>query len=230
MYLRILAALAIFVFSCVALAQEPAVGGAYGYEDSYQINYIPNSNVGLSPGPGTGFVNIVNAGFHSSAADPEGWVCTNVYVWKHDEEPVSCCTCPTTQNEVRHLTVADLVNNQLINEPTPSSIVVKLVNTRPATLGNPNTCNAANLPTDGPAPGPLGTNGGFASGIRAWSVSLETVAGVSSVSKSEFSPVPLSPFERDKLSAICRFAQQFGTGHGICSACSAGALAVPATQ
>jgi hypothetical protein len=224
MYLRILAALAIFVFSCVAFAQEPAVGGAYGYEDSYQINYIPHTDAtGAS-----GFVNIVNSGFHSSAADTEGWVCTNVYVWKHDEEPVSCCTCPTTQNEVRHLTVADLVSNQLLNEPTPPSIVVKLVTTRPPTAGDPRSCNAANLPTDGPAPGPLGTNGGFASGIRAWGlrVHLGPVCGT----ETEFSQVPLGPYERDKLNAICRFAQQFGSKRGICGSCSAGALAVSATQ
>jgi hypothetical protein len=228
MHLRILAVLAVFVFSSVAFAQEPAVGGAYGYEDSYQINYIPNTDVPAADG----LVNIVNAGFHSSAADPEGWVCTNVYVWKvdapHQEEPVACCTCPTTQNEVRYLTRADLVNNQLINEPTPSSIVVKLVNTRPPTLGNPNSCNAANLPTDGPAPGPLGTNGGFASGIRAWGlrVHLGPVGGT----ETEFSQVPLGPYERDKLNAVCRFIQTFGSQRGICGSCSPGALAVPATQ
>ena len=224
MPLRILAALAVLVFSSVVFAQVPATPPAYGYTDSYQINYIPNSNVAGADGA----VNIVNAGFHSSAADPEGWICTNVYVFKHDEEPVSCCTCPTTANEIRHLTTADLVGNQLLNEPTPPTIVVKLVTTRPPTLGNPASCNAALLPSDGPAPGPLGTNGGFATGIRAWAlkVHLGPVGG----SETAFSPVPLSAYERDKLSSICSFAQTFGTGHGICAACAAGGLAVSAGQ
>src|SRR4051794_39649417 len=147
---RLLAALAIIVFSNVAFGQVVATAPALGYTDSYQVNYVSNLPTGT-------FVNFTNAGVHGGLT-PAGDICVNVYTWDPDEQPRNCCSCRLTPNATKSLTGADLTGNPLFPGAATPSLVVKIVATLPTTAG----CNAAAVPTGN------GVAGGFASGARAW--------------------------------------------------------------
>ena len=173
--------------------------------DAYQVNYAANLNVGDS------VVNLVNAGSNDGFS-PTGDICANVYVYNPNEEPISCCYCRLTPNALRHLSANnDLRNNPLIAEPVPNSIVIKLYATVPVN----NACNAA-------APGAA------APGLRAWRTTLHAGPLGYTPTENAFSPATLSAGELGKLTAVCAFTQQFGTGHGVCNnACALGGLAAP---
>src|SRR5262249_18476991 len=128
---------AVVVSVSVGFAQEPATAPAIGYEDTYQLNYLPSMAAGT-------FVNISNAGFHIEppATPGTGYICADIYSFNPNEEPRNCCTCPVTANAVRHLLGTDFAPSAFA-PPAPvfTNFTVKIVFTRPAG-GLPGNCNA----------------------------------------------------------------------------------------
>ena len=231
MFPRFLTVLTVMALFSVAFAQEPAQGPALGYEDSLLANYAAN----VLPPPGTvSWVNITNSGFHASAANPTGNICVNVYVFGgtgtdvDQEQPVTCCTCLLTKNEVKFWPVfSEFVANSIIPPPLPTSITIKLLATVPTGTAF-NSCDATRDPTLAA----IGTQGGFASGLRAWGTHTHIQPGPpagpggTTVTENAFEQVPLSSEELQRdLLGTCRFINTFGSGHGICSNCRSGAAA-----
>lgn len=201
------------------------VAGPAQVTDAFQIQYIPNLNVG------DGVVNITNAG--SLGADPfgplsgtTGRICVNVYTFSPDEQEISCCSCLVTPNALVHLGAkTDLIGNTLTSV-VPNSIVVKLLATIPlstAGTGGTNagpftgsTCNAAS---------PFDTTN-LAPGMRAWATKLHALPASPAygVTEGRFQTEPLSPGELTKLTTLCRFIVGNGSGAGICKSCTLGGL------
>ncbi len=233
MHLRILLATALF--SAVAFAQGPGnipavlnpgvPNGAPA--DAYQINYIPNLNVG------DGIINITNAGaLGADAFGPfsgtTGRICVNVYTFSPDEQEISCCQCLVTPNALVRLSAkTDLIQNTLTGV-VPNSIVVKLLATIPGTSANPlgtntqaqftgSTCNAAQ---------DFGAVN-LAPGMRAWATrlhALPTSPVTYGVTEGAFLNASLSQGELSKLTQLCRFIVGNGSGAGICKTCTLGGL------
>jgi hypothetical protein len=196
MSLRVLSTLAVFLIPGALFAQAPS--------DAFQIRYASNLNVGDS------VINITNAG-SLNGNDPAGNICVNVYAFRPNQEPVACCSCPTTPNGLYSLSVNRDLNSNPVFPETQTALVIKLYATAPVGGG----CNAA-------APGAA------APGIRAWGTTLHAAPGGGyAVTETAFEQVPLSGSELGKLTAICGFIQTYATGHGICRSCQSGGLAAP---
>src|SRR5262249_2498383 len=117
-----------------------------------------------------------NAGLHRltpiTPLTNTGYICANVYVFTPDEQMAACCTCPVSANGTRSLSARrDLISNPLTGV-TPTALTIKLVaTTPPGGVNAPFTCNAGALPGGNllsAIPPTAATNGGFASGMRAW--------------------------------------------------------------
>jgi len=213
------------LFNVVASAQEPATAPALGYEDTFQINFIANLDKADS------FVDLTQAGFHTTTNFGHGYMCDNIYVFSPDEQLISCCTCPKSANALWSLSARnDLISNTL-TPGVPTSIVVKIIETTPP--GGPEareTCNAAVLPTanvlGGTGAGYVG--GAFATGGRAWATNyhVTSVAGGTFAygTQTRFEAVPLGTFELEKIRLLCGFIQTNGSGYGICKSCRFGGL------
>ncbi|MGD1095204.1 MAG: hypothetical protein ABSB35_24835 [Bryobacteraceae bacterium] len=240
---RFLPILAIFAFSAVAFAQ-------FGQEAPYQIGYAANLNIGDS------VVNISNSGIQGGfglsgtpAHTTHGNICVNVYTFDPQEEEIACCSCLVTPNGLYGLSAKNDLINKTLTPAVPTSIVIKLVASEPATdtTGGYTICNAsvlqpnnyANVPYDSTVPSGLADTGAgsLAVGLRAWGSTLEPAAGVAT-----YAPVSVTflnnsdlgggttgvfPFNEElvQLYTICRFIQVEGTGYGICGGCQVGALA-----
>ncbi len=194
--------------------------------DAYQINYIPNLNVG------DGVINITNAGaLGADAFGPfagtTGRICVNVYTFSPDEQEISCCQCLVTPNALVHLSAkTDLIQNTLTGV-VPNSIVVKLLATIPVSTANPNGNNLG--PFTGSICNAASTFGAvsLAPGMRAWATrlhALPTSPVTYGVTEGAFIPSSLSQGELDKLTSLCRFIVGNGSGAGICKSCTLGGL------
>jgi hypothetical protein len=175
--------------------------------DTFQIRYASNLNIGDS------VINMSNAGTQGGS-DPAGNICANVYVFSPDEQMISCCACLITPDALVSLSVRnDLINNTL-TPAVPTSVVVKLLTTRPNGT-NTTHCDAS-----------LRSTGPLASGLRAWGTTLHALptAGDYGVTETEFSPATLSSSELAQLSSFCGFIQDDGSGFGICRSCRLGGL------
>jgi hypothetical protein len=65
----------------------------------------------------------------------------------------------------------------------------------------------------------------LASGLRAWSTTLEPGALGTYVTVSQgFQSAGLSASELSQLTTFCGFVQWVGSGYGICNSCRTGAL------
>jgi hypothetical protein len=194
-------------FSILAALLLPA--GAFAQvTDNYQVRYAANLNLGDS------FVNIVNAG-SIDGATPAGDICVNVYTFRPNEEPINCCSCRITPDGLASFSVLnDLATNSLINEAVGNAVVIKLWATVP-TGGGAAGCNAA-------APGAA------APGLRAWGTSLHPAPGYTAETETGFAMATPSAGELSKLTAICSFAQVYGTGSGVCNPCRNTGLATTA--
>jgi hypothetical protein len=193
MSLRALSILAAFLLPGALWAQVT---------DAYQVRYASNLNIGDS------VVNIVNTGA-LDGYDPAGNICVNIYTFRPDEQPINCCTCYTTPDGLKSISVNGSLNTNSIFPQTQNSLVIKLYATVPAANG---TCNAA-------APGAP------APGIRAWGTTLHAAPGYTAVTETAFAIVTPAASEITKLTSICSFIQQFGTNNGVCGGCQTGGLA-----
>jgi len=196
------AALALFTAACVQ-AQD-------GY---FQIGYAANLTIGDSG------LNISNdgaqGGFYPNALGT-GNLCVNIYTFDPSEEEVSCCACLVTPNGLNSLSAReDLISNTL-TASVPTSIVIKLLSSVPATSakGTFTICN------------PGGTAQTFKPGMLAWGYTLEPAAV-----PGTFGPVNVhyisgtpNPAELNGLTSVCQFIESEGSGYGICNSCGVGAL------
>jgi hypothetical protein len=224
MHLRILATLAIPVFSMVAFAQPGAIPTPVAAPiDSYQVRYASNLNIGDS------VINLTNTGDLTlpTGLTDTGNICVNVYTFDANEELISCCSCLVTPNGLNSLSAkTDLVSNTL-TPGVPNSIVIKLLATTPLGLspaGTGGTCNASS-PTATPA-GP-GVFGSLVPGMRAWGTTIHTLPTIPitfGITETAFLPATLSPAELTKLTLFCAFIQANGSGFGICKSCRTGGL------
>ena len=202
---------AAMLLSVAAFAQNPITA-----DSPYQIRYASNLSIGDS------VVNISNTGAtgaslqSGTSASITGSICANVYVFTPDEEIVSCCSCPVTPNGLVSLSAQkDLIVNPLTRE-TPTSVVIKLVATRP--VGGSCTNSAA----------AVGTNPAFAAGMVAWGTTLHAntsaAAGTYAVTETAFTPATLSSGEVSRLANACSFILAQGSGFGVCNSCRLGGL------
>ena len=199
--------LASFAVSVVALAQPNAT-----VDNEYQVRYVSNLNLGDS------VINITNTGANGAGlasgttAGTTGAICVNVYAFSPDEQLISCCSCPVTPNGLVSLSARrDLVNNTL-TPAVPTSIVVKLLASRPVS----NSCSAS-----------AASPGDLVNGFLAWGTTVHAgaLAGSTSVvTETPFLPSTLSGGELDRLRQLCTFINANGSGFGICSTCRLGGL------
>jgi hypothetical protein len=199
---------------------------AFGYvvqdpNGPYSIGYAANLNIGDSE------VNISNdgteGGFYNNNTTGLGIgnICVNVFTFDPSEEEVSCCACLVTPNALVSLSAKNDLINDVLTPAIPTSLVIKLVATFPATAtgGAYTVCNPTN-----------GIGNGFAEGMLAWGITLEPAA-----TPGTYGPVNV-PFingdsvafsastEVPDLFQVCSFVQQEGTGFGLCGSCALGAL------
>jgi hypothetical protein len=184
-------------------------------ESAFQVRYASNLNIGDS------VINLTNTGTLTlpSGLTTTGNLCVNVYTFDANEELISCCSCLVTPNGLNSLSAkTDLVSNTL-TPGVPTSIVIKLVASRPLGLaanGTGGTCNAS-------APTPLTV----VPGMGAWGTTLHalpTTPVTYGLTETPFSAAPLSVAELRKLTLFCGFIQANGSGFGICKSCRTGGL------
>jgi hypothetical protein len=184
-----------------------------GVPDSYQIGYAANLNIGDS------VVNLSNSGASIDAAQAivggpfrgAGNICANIYVFDPQEEEVACCSCLTTPDGLYSFSVkSDLISDTL-TPATPTSVVIKAVST--VFVGT--ACSPANV-----------TAALFAPGTLLWGTTLEPASspGTYGVVPVGYKVGNLTASELSGMTQICSFLQSNGSGYGVCSFCSTGAL------
>jgi len=223
----------LFLASLTAFAQAPAAAPFLGWQDTYQIDVIPNLSTA------DGIINLANSGAHMTASNAirTGYLCANIYVFAgftdtdpQGEQMQACCTCAVSRNGSANVRARDLVRNPAFNNPAPlSAATIKIVWTVP--LGGPNsaaTCNARALPGGNllaNAPPAPANYGGFATGGKAWAVKWHSRSGPTDPlpaafgTETRFSTAPLSANERDLLNNLCGFINDAASGAGICAGC-----------
>ena len=201
--------LAVLAFATAAFSQVSPSN--ITVDHFYQVRYIANLNVGDS------VVNISNGGARGAglaagtSASTTGALCANVYAFSPDEQMIACCSCPVTPNGLVSLSARqDLISNTL-TPAVPTSIVVKLVSSRP--VGGSCANSAANMVPDG-------------SGMLAWGTTVKAgvAGGAAATVETAFAPASLSAGETARLTALCTFIQANGSGFGICRSCRLGGL------
>jgi len=214
-----------FCLVSLCLAAFAGFSAAQTGDDSFQVNYATNLNVGDS------FINITNLGVTPTSLAPAAGstanICVNVYTFDSAEELISCCSCLVTSNALVSLSARrDLISNTL-TPATPSAIVVKLLSTQPTVAAASGgsvtqTCNPAIDPLPMP---PWTTSSTLAHGMRAWSTTLKALGSGSYVPvESRFSWLALTDSEVFRTTRLCGFIQNNGSGFGLCKTCRTGAL------
>jgi hypothetical protein len=212
----------IFAAMALSVVAHAQIGPIFSGDTFYQIGYASNVNAGDS------YVNISNDGASmvtttiaaaTNSLAVSGSFCANVYAFNPDEEILSCCSCPITPNGLVSLSVQrDLLNNTLTGRTNPSSVVIKLLATRPlvTTLGttsNPCALSAGNLLS--------GQLLGF--GMVAWGTKLHantsTTTTTYSLTETPFTTAALSAGELVRLNNLCAFNLAQGSTYGICNSC-----------
>jgi hypothetical protein len=165
--------------------------------DAFQVRYAANLDIGDS------VVDITNSGTSGVAGNPAGGnLCVNVYTFDAAEEMISCCACAVTPNGLQSLSVRNSLISNPLTPAIPSSVVIKLVATVPAT-------------------------GALAGGMRAWGTTLHALPTTPvsfGLAETPFVNGGLSATELTHITSFCGFIQQNGSGFGICKGCAAGGL------
>lgn len=173
---------ALFLFTAAASATAPP-------SNTYVVNYFSNANTAGDP---DGTVRIDNPGISG------GNLCADIFVFEANQEATECCSCLTTPDGLRTLSINhDLTSNPL-NGVTVTGGVVKIVSA--ATTGG--TCP---LPTSGITP---------VAGLVAWGTHVQTA---SVTTETEFLSDTLSSAELSKLESDCAAISLVGSGTGICT-------------
>ena len=177
--------------------------------DAFQVRYASHLDVGDS------FINITNTGASSTTAFPvqNGNLCVNAYTFSPDEQLISCCSCLVSPNAIVSLSARnDLISNTL-TPAVPTSIVVKLLATTAT------TCNAATAAN------------ALAPGLQAWASTLHALPVTPGspfqtygMTETPFTVGTLSSAEFTRITSLCGFIQNNGSGFGICKSCRLGGL------
>lgn len=190
---RFLTALAVVGLCSIVCAQVPATAPALGYDDSFQMDMFPNSAV-----IGDGLLIVSNSGFHANPAFPvtTSDICVNAYVFNVDASMQTCCNCRVNANALRG--IIGLLPTGTAANP---NIMVKLTATLPRRV---NTTTTQCDPPTVQANSSLGIPGGFASGMRAWSVTFSSLIVVPfGIDKVEFAKSPLGSNEYSRITRQC---------------------------
>lgn len=171
---------------------------APGPSDAFQVRYAANLGLGDS------VVDIINAGSTGST------ICAHVYAFDAGEEPIACCSCALTPNQLGSFSVTANILSNTVTGVRPPSVVIKLLAAAPNFAG----CSAA-------------TPGTLVAGMRAWGTTLHrTPTGGTALTETEFLNAPLSGTELASLEFGCAAIGYVGSGHGICGGCPSSGLAV----
>jgi hypothetical protein len=215
---------ATLILTC--LMSPVAFAQATGPADAYYIGYFGNANMAGFP---DSQVNIVNPGSTGGYArtdflTPVGDLCSNIYVFKADQEMVECCSCYTTPNgHIQLSTNIDLTSNALQNPgvvAAPVAGVIKIVSSNPIGGSCTESVSAGGVSSTLPvAATTYGPNGS----LRTWNThSRQTVGGTTplyTVTETPFRPGTLSAdgTELSKIQAQCYFLWRAGSGKGRCT-------------
>jgi hypothetical protein len=224
------------VFATLALSVA-----AFAQQDgAYQILYSANLNIGDSE------LNISNDGarfgFYNNnvgaAGQPigSGNICVNVYTFDPSEEEIACCSCLVTPNALVSLSAKNDLISDVLTPAIPTSIVIKLTATVPATatgdtytVCNPTTAFTGVVTAAGTSIGTVGPNfipNTLTDGMLTWGVTLEPSNPTGTYSAVNVPSINgnLSVSEQTDLWTVCSFVVQEGTGFGQCKSCALGAL------
>lgn len=194
---------------------------AVGNDLPYQVHYVSNLNLADSK------INITNSGatgasiYAGISASTTGAFCANVYAFSPDEQMVACCSCPVTPNGLVSLSAKnDLISNTL-TPAVPTSLVVKLLATRP--IGGSCIDSALTASIDNIVPG-----------LSAWATTIHVGPTKLASTETPFLPATLSTSqtqgnlndvgELGRLTRTCTFINAMGSGFGICRTCRLGGL------
>jgi|ERR1051326_1729363 hypothetical protein len=219
--------LGFLVVTASLLAQIPPAQNPGVLIDSYQINFLPAPQGG---GTLNGAVDITNAGqLGADAFGPlsgtTGRICVNVYVFTPDEQETECCSCLVTPNALVHLSASDLTGNPGNGVAPTLGVVVKLLATVPGATSSVAGTNTQPTFTDSSCnPALPFATVNLAPGMRAWSVGVHTLGGVTGITRAAFLPANLSASELTKLTMLCQFISGNQSGAGLCKSCSLGGL------
>jgi uncharacterized repeat protein (TIGR01451 family) len=176
--------------------------------DTLLINYFAGAS-GARPDQTVRITNTGTANGGSPAATLD--LCANIYVFRADQQLAACCSCLTTPNGLRTLSVDfDLTRNPLTGGAIGEGIV-KIVSSPVSSGGICTSATAGSSYTPLPA-------------LRAWGVHNQDVSGglngpgvVNAVTETGFSRATLSAAELDMLQSNCGFIVRQGSGQGICT-------------
>jgi hypothetical protein len=182
-----------------------------------------------------------------------GDICVNAYVFSPDEQLQSCCSCHLSPNALGSWDVAaDLTANTLTGVH-PKDVIVKLVatlwngsvaqivpSTGVTTFASvlSGTCNAAlagvpvslfNVGINFPTNAALIPNSVLTPGMIAWGRNQGSETGFEPATLSMgagtvYVGEPTPQKELDRLTALCAFSTQNGSGTGVCKTCRVGGL------
>ncbi len=157
--------------------------------DSLKVDYFSNANTAGAP---DGTVRITNPG---TAA---GNVCASIFVFDANQELSECCSCLTTPDGLRTLSVnTDLTHNPLTGV-TLNTGVIKIVST---------------IPVSGKCP--LPTKVVPEAALRSWTTHIQSVSFAETETASQ--DATLSTGEVTRLQAECNAISIDGSGSGVCS-------------
>jgi hypothetical protein len=164
-----------------AAAVEPA--------DVLKVDYFANANTAGAP---DGTLRITNPGTSG------GNLCAAIYVYDSFQELSECCSCKTTPNDLRTLSVnTDLTGNPLTGV-TLSTGSIRIVST----------------PTSGGSC-PLPTKLTPTAAVRSWTTHIQN--GSFSETETASQDATLSTSEQTALQNACFAVQLVGSSKGVCT-------------
>jgi len=189
----------------VAMAMHPGsttiVAEDSGLTGSASLTVLPlmtvaffNRNYAVKSGD-DGTIRLTNPGLTGGA------LCAMVYVFDQSQELNECCGCSLSDSGLRTLSlIVDLTANTLTGKkPTAGSIKVV-----PADPGPNQLCDPTSISPDGV--------------IVGWETNAQPAGGGTfQVTEETMEQVPLSNAEETVIVNECSFAQQLGSGKGVCS-------------
>ena len=157
--------------------------------DTLKVNYFSNANTSGAP---DGTLRITNPG---TAA---GNVCASIFVFDPFQELTECCSCLTTPDGLRTLSVNTNLTGNPLTGVILSSGLVKIVST---------------IPVAGSCPLPTTVNSEPA--LRSWLTHIQN--GNFSETETASQDATLSTGEVSRLAAQCFAIKLDGSGRGICT-------------
>jgi hypothetical protein len=215
---------AVFTNACGVAATDPPLTLTVTTDNTFQMRYTSNLNLGDS------YIDITNTGASSTALQTQpvgnaqvninGSICVNIYAFAADEQEVSCCSCLVTPNGLYSLSVRNALLDTVLPSFHANSLLVKLISTAPSSSTNSTTglitqtCNPATIST---------TAGAQASGMLAWGTTLQAAPAAAApyqVTETPFLTAALSSAELARDVTECQFIQILFSGQaGICKGC-----------